>query len=152
MLEECEYVAAAVALGEGFIRGGGGGRMEGGGFAPASWRLGGAVGSVPDGKGVELVEDGKPTRRVNRFPAPGYEKKSWIGALVIFSLKTWAVPGLYENKGGSFQALSKLPGARGCKGGGGGSAISPQPIFFSLNSLSQSFLIFLLATDFCFSS
>jgi len=132
---ECEYEGAAFALGEGFIRGGGGGSIDGGGFAPASWRLGGAVGSVPDGKGAALVEDGKPTRRVNRFPAPG-----------------WAVPGLYENKGGSFQALSKLPGARGCKGGGGGSAISPQPIFFSLRTLSQSFLIFLLATDFCFSS
>jgi len=114
---ECEYVGAAVALGEGFIRGGGGGSIEGGGFAPASWRLGGAVGSVPDGKGAAVVEDGKPTRRVNRFPAPG-----------------WAVPGLYENKGGSFQALSKLPGARGCKGGGGGSAISPQAIFFSLRT------------------
>jgi len=136
VLEECEYVAAAVALGEGFIRGGGGGSIDGGGFAPASWRLGGAVGSVPDGKGAAVVEDGKPTRRVNRFPAPG-----------------WAVPGLYENKGGSFHALSKLPGARGCKGGGGGgSAISPQPISFSLTTLSQSFLIFLLATDFCFSS
>ena len=153
MLEECEYVAAAVALGEGLIRGGGGGSIDGGGFAPASWRLGGAVGSVPDGKGAAVVEDGKPTRRVKRFPAPGYEKKSWIGATVIFSMKTWAVPGLYENKGGSFHALSKLPGARGCKGGGGGgSAISPQPISFSLTTLSQSFLIFLLATDFCFSS
>ena len=95
MSVECEYVGAAVALGEGFIRGGGGGSIEGGGFAPASWRLGGAVASVPDGKGVELVEDGKPTRRVNRFPAPVYEKRvGWIGAIVIFLLKTWAVPGL----------------------------------------------------------
>ena len=107
MSVECEYVGvgAAVALGEGFIRGGGGGSIEGGGFAPASWRLGGAVGSVPDGKGVELVEDGKPTRRVNRFPAPGYEKKSWLdrshcdifienlGCSWIVREQGWVIPG-----------------------------------------------------------
>ena len=104
---ECEYigVGAAVALGEGFIRGGGGGSIDGGGLAPASWRLGGAVGSVPDGKGAAVVEDGKPTRRVNRFPAPGYEKKSWLdrshcnifienlGCSWIVREQGWVIPG-----------------------------------------------------------
>jgi len=41
--------AGAVDVGVIIIKDGGGGSRDGGGLAPASWRLGGAVGSVPDG-------------------------------------------------------------------------------------------------------
>ena len=64
----------AKAVDEGVIiikEDGGGGSKEGGGLAPASWRLGGAVGSVPDGNGAAVLEDGNPIRRVNRLPVPG---------------------------------------------------------------------------------
>ena len=53
------------------IKEGGGGIRDGGGRAPASWRLGGAVGSVPDGNGADVLVEGKPTRRVKRLPPPG---------------------------------------------------------------------------------
>jgi len=53
------------------ITDGGGGRRDGGGLAPASWRLGGAVGSVPDGNGAAVLEAGNPMRRVRRLPVPG---------------------------------------------------------------------------------
>jgi len=55
------------------IADGGGGSKEGGGLAPASWRLGGAVGSVPDGnEAAAVLEDGNPIRRVSRLPVPGW--------------------------------------------------------------------------------
>jgi len=55
------------------ITDGGGGSKEGGGLAPASWRLGGAVGSVPDGnEAAAVLEDGNPIRRVNLLPVPGW--------------------------------------------------------------------------------
>merc|ERR1719209_1831687 len=34
-------------------------------------RLGGAVGSVPDGNGAAVLEAGNPMRRVRRLPVPG---------------------------------------------------------------------------------
>lgn len=88
--------AGAVNEGVIIVTDGGGGSRDGGGLAPASWRLGGAVGSVPGGSGAAVLEAGNPIRRVSRLPDPG-----------------WTVPGLYEKRGGSFQALSKLPGAKG---------------------------------------
>jgi len=69
--------AGAVDEGVTTIKDGGGGRRDGGGLAPASWRLGGAVGSVPVGKGDAALEAGNPMRRVRRLPVPG-----------------WTVPGL----------------------------------------------------------
>jgi len=30
------------------------------------------VGSVPDGNGAAVLEDGNPIRRVNRLPVPGW--------------------------------------------------------------------------------
>jgi len=64
--------AAAVEEGVIIIKDGGGGSSEGGGLAPASWRQGGAVGSVPDGNGAAVLEDGNPIRRVSRLPVPGW--------------------------------------------------------------------------------
>ena len=61
----------AEAEGLSTIKDGGGGRRDGGGLAPASWRLGGAVGSVPVGNGGALLEAGNPMRRVRRLPVPG---------------------------------------------------------------------------------
>ena len=62
--------AGAVDEGVIIIKDGGGGSNDGGGLAPASWRLGGAVGSVPDGNGA-VLEAGNPIRRVRRLPDPG---------------------------------------------------------------------------------
>ena len=95
-----------------FVTDGGGGSRDGGGLAPASWRLGGAVGSVPDGSGAAVLEAGNPIRRVSRLPDPGCEKTS-MKRFFVSGFTTWTVPGLYEKRGGSFQALSKLPGAKG---------------------------------------
>ena len=62
----------AGAEGVATIKDGGGGRRDGGGLAPASWRLGGAVGSVPAGNGGAVrLEAGNPMRRVRRLPVPG---------------------------------------------------------------------------------
>jgi len=63
--------AGAVEKGVIIIMDGGGGSRDGGGLAPASWRLGGAVGSVPDGNGAAVLEAGNPMRRVRRLPVPG---------------------------------------------------------------------------------
>ena len=63
--------AGAVDEGVATIKEGGGGRRDGGGLAPASWRLGGAVGSVPVGNAGAALEAGNPMRRVRRLPAPG---------------------------------------------------------------------------------
>ena len=63
--------AEAVDEGVTTIKDGGGGRSDGGGLAPASWRLGGAVGSVPVGNGGAVLEAGNPMRLVRRLPVPG---------------------------------------------------------------------------------
>ena len=63
--------AGAVDEGVTTIKDGGGGRSDGGGLAPASWRLGGAVGSVPVGNGGAVLEAGNPMRLVRRLPVPG---------------------------------------------------------------------------------
>ena len=63
--------AGTVDEGATTIKDGGGGRREGGGLAPASWRLGGAVGSVPVGNGGAALEAGNPMRLVRRLPVPG---------------------------------------------------------------------------------
>ena len=68
--------AGAVNEGVIIVTDGGGGSRDGGGLAPASWRLGGAVGSVPGGSGTAVLEAGNPIRRVSRLPDPGYEKTS----------------------------------------------------------------------------
>ena len=63
--------AGAVEKGVIILMDGGGGSRDGGGLAPASWRLGGAVGSVPVGNGGAVLEAGNPMRRVRRLPVPG---------------------------------------------------------------------------------